>query len=125
MTDRNERLKRIRERNIETHEDVSAVIDDDIAYLLALVERYEKANESAYPTEQPLEFIEIAGQPGTRSVLKYGFTGGLTKRELFAAMAMQALIPTYVEQVKELENAASAAVEYADALLKELERETK
>lgn len=50
---------------------------------------------------------------------------GLTKRELIAAMAMQALIPTYVEQVKELENAASAAVEYADALLKELERETK
>lgn len=49
----------------------------------------------------------------------------MTIREKFAAMAMQALIPTYVGQVKELENAAGAAVEYADALLKELERETK
>lgn len=74
-----------------------------------------KANESAFPTQMWDEELKEATW----------LDGGLTKRELIAAMAMQALIPTYVEQVKELENAAGAAVEYADALLKELERETK
>lgn len=47
----------------------------------------------------------------------------LSKRELFAILAMQALIPTYVEQVNELENSASAAVQYADALIAELNKE--
>lgn len=105
-----------------------------------------KANESAYPTEQPLEFIEIAGQPGTRSVLKYGFTGGLTKRELFAAMAMQGLLSAIYSDIKMLseftrsqytpepsgfgyvngcEAVSKNAVNYADALLKELKKETK
>jgi len=91
-----------------------------------------KANESAFPRKEDC----IVG-PDQRILNEHGgvsyYPGqtylrncpGLTKRELFAAMAMQALIPTYVEQVKELENAAGAAVEYADALLKELERETK
>lgn len=69
----------------------------------------------------------VSGQPNERQRDSLGekLASDMTIREKFAAMAMQALIPTYVEQVKELENAASAAVEYADALLKELERETK
>lgn len=69
----------------------------------------------------------VSGQPKERQRDSLGekLASDMTIREKFAAMAMQALIPTYVEQVKELENAAGAAVEYADALLKELEKETK
>lgn len=43
--------------------------------------------------------------------------GGLTKRELFAAMAMQGLLAGFAE---DYEQTASAAVKQADALLKEL-----
>ncbi len=45
---------------------------------------------------------------------------GLTKRELFAAMAMQAYA---MDQIPE--KAASLAVQYADALLAELAKEKK
>lgn len=44
---------------------------------------------------------------------------GLTKRELFAAMAMQGFIASKVYG-GEVEMRASLAVKYADALLKEL-----
>ena len=48
---------------------------------------------------------------------------GLTKRELFAAMAMQALIPLHFDRGKRYdESAAADAVEYADALLLALAR---
>ena len=54
---------------------------------------------------------------------------GLTKRELFAAMAMQAIIPVLFSGVKIKdptlngeELAAAQAVAYADALLAELEK---
>jgi hypothetical protein len=53
---------------------------------------------------------------------------GLTKRELFAAMAMQAVIPVLFSGVKIKDTslngeslAAAQAVEYADALLAALE----
>lgn len=51
--------------------------------------------------------------------------GGLTKRELFAAMAMQGLCSTFTigRDQPELQTAtADSAVKYADALLAELER---
>jgi len=47
---------------------------------------------------------------------------GLTKREYFAGLAMQALIPTYVEKVQELTNVAEASTDFADALLAELNK---
>jgi len=43
---------------------------------------------------------------------------GLTKREYFAAKAMQA----FVQHTKNGKDAAKVAVEYADALLAELEK---
>lgn len=67
----------------------------------------------------------LDGLLGERVSLGEKLASDMTIREKFAAMAMQALIPTYVEQVKELENAASAAVEYADALLMELSKSAK
>lgn len=48
----------------------------------------------------------------------------LTKREYFAAMAMQALFPTVNVHTDKAE-CAEDAVEMADALIAELNRETK
>lgn len=55
-----------------------------------------------------------------------GFNRGLTKRELFAAMALQGLLSYMAPLRPEKEEQASvavAAVQYADALIAELERE--
>jgi hypothetical protein len=47
---------------------------------------------------------------------------GLTKREYFAAMAMQALVSTETADYDvKPKDAASFAVEYADCLIRELE----
>jgi len=46
-------------------------------------------------------------------------SGGLTKRELFAAMALQAVITNDHQNIG-YETGAGHAVKYADALLKEL-----
>ncbi len=59
--------------------------------------------------------------PAYPSALNTAYTRGLSKRELIAAMALQGLIArlggwTY-------ENASAKAVDYADALLKELAKE--
>jgi hypothetical protein len=52
--------------------------------------------------------------------------GGLTKRELFAAMAMQGLVTTYTIYRDNLfPTSAAAAVAYADALLAELQKEPR
>lgn len=51
------------------------------------------------------------------------FEHGLTKRELFAAMAMQGLAPAYAEGGDFHEaHVAKGAVTLADALLKELSK---
>lgn len=50
-----------------------------------------------------------------------GGTGGLTKRELFAAMAMQGLLASEVTATHE--EFAASAVEQADALLAALEKQ--
>lgn len=53
--------------------------------------------------------------------------GGLTKREYFAAMAMQGLLASRKEWVSDgrsnFEIAASLSLKYADALLAELNKE--
>lgn len=52
--------------------------------------------------------------------------GGLTKRELFAAMAMQATLSRNPGEVRfTADSVAVASIEYADALLAELEKESK
>jgi len=47
---------------------------------------------------------------------------GLTKREQFAAMAMQGILAKHGDDDYQREQIASYAVAHADALLKELER---
>jgi len=59
------------------------------------------------------------GQDGNSS--GHPETIGLTKREYFAGLAMQALVPAWVENRADDEQTAKQAVKFADALLKELE----
>ena len=68
--------------------------------------------EPVYPG-QPLE---ASGEP----IAEYYY--GITKRELFAAMAMQGMIASESESegLYRPETAATRAVKFADALLKEL-----
>lgn len=74
-----------------------------------------------HPNE-PISPVKVAGELFTDVHL------GLTKREYFAAMAMQALIPSHREvelddAVKfEYEGCAMNAVEFADALIAELSK---
>jgi hypothetical protein len=49
-----------------------------------------------------------------------GWTSGLTKREHFAAMAMQGFLANYAST--HFENCAEHAVKQADALLEELDK---
>lgn len=91
-----------------------------------------KANESAFPCKE--EFIV---GPDQRIINEHGgvsyYPGqtylrehpGLTKRELFAAMAMQGMLTTLVWSESGDQRVAQDAVKLADALLKELEKETK
>jgi hypothetical protein len=50
-------------------------------------------------------------------------TAGLTKREYFAAMAMQALITGHPGHVHSQDQGASLAISWADALIKRLNNE--
>lgn len=53
----------------------------------------------------------------------YDYTGGLTKREYFAAMAMQGMIASNPGiQIKYPEKMAKIAVNYADHLIEELNK---
>lgn len=73
-----------------------------------------RADESAFPSKQDT----------------YSAENGLTKRELFAAMAMQGMLADHTlaigygksEGDELMENTVSSAVRYADALLAELEK---
>lgn len=87
-----------------------------------------KANEPAFPeirtTETPSRFFEaVYGNVSS--------SGGLTKREYFAAMAMQSLINNPVLERRMLNQSkaeqfeamvARSAMFYADALIAELEK---
>ena len=88
-----------------------------------------KGNESAFP--------EIFSEPNNDrdGVIDVYSSGGLTKREYFAAKAMQGLSsiqvgPEFLKEIRDtnltLEGViAENAVRYADALLAELSKEVK
>ncbi len=71
--------------------------------------------------QQPVT-AHIAQMPASYEVLQHS---GLTKRELFAAMAMQGLCadPTAADLYSDMQNMAANAVEIADAFLAELAKE--
>ena len=77
-----------------------------------------KADESAFPSYE-FEVLENVG-------IKVHSGGGLTKREIFAAMALQGLLSDtriadgFSDIKKFKEHLAEASVGYADALLAEL-----
>lgn len=73
------------------------------------------ANDPAFP------FHYKDFQPNTGSEVTREQWGGLSKREYFAGLAMQAWI-TDNAKLDDCSGAASWAVGYADALLAELER---
>lgn len=76
-----------------------------------------KANEPAFPCE--VYHREDGSIDGVQTGSKQGIAIGLTKRELFAAMAMQGYLAT---KGLSPEVAARGSVRYADALLAELEK---
>lgn len=102
-------------------------------------------SESIFPSEEPTAWIVEDGFPA--KPVKFGYVGGLTKRELFAAMAMQGLLAAIysskemlIEFTKEeYSNPAAGirghitgreavsinAVSYADALIAELEKKNE
>ena len=68
------------------------------------------SNHSAFPATEYYDERPIGG------------SSGLTKRELFAAMALQGFIAANGQH--QVRDAATAAVEYADALIKALSKES-
>lgn len=91
-----------------------------------------KGNEPAYPAEVMRHYKEgvlIAGSPLAEKEGPYMHTQsrsemvsypGLTKREMFAMVAMQGILANR-ERDLDYETAAKHAVRYADELLKQLE----
>lgn len=77
---------------------------------------YENGNASAHPTPhvwaERWEMIEKIKES----------EGGLTKRELFAAMAMQGIRTTMTHMHSRYAEVADMAVDQADALLAALEK---
>jgi hypothetical protein len=53
------------------------------------------------------------------------FFHGLTKREYFAAMAMQGLLAADTDFLMKMEDTVRCAISHADALLAELETKTE
>jgi len=76
------------------------------------------ANEPAYPTKR-VERVRIGETEGGYAI--EAVHHGLTKREYFAALAMQGLLAD-PEIVGKPEQYAKDAVTFADALLAELEK---
>lgn len=68
----------------------------------------------------PMTCHDTAFDFGDLPEVRKGLTIGLSKREYFAAMAMQGII-THTTMSPDLKNAAERAVYAADALLKALE----
>ena len=79
-------------------------------------------NDLAYPkvVSSPARDRNHGPYTDTRS------TGGLTKRELFAAMAMQGLLanPDQAMVAMDEDHVAFSAMQHADALIAELNKET-
>ena len=72
-----------------------------------------------------MAFEEITERNGSGSVTKFRNHKGLTKREHFAAMAMQGLLASVgSHDVTSVSEIASDSMAYADELLKALEQES-
>lgn len=67
----------------------------------------------AMPITPRVDYMHIKDKP---------YCNGMTKREQFAAMAMQGLLAKHGDDDYQCDQIASYAVAHADALLKELER---
>jgi hypothetical protein len=82
-------------------------------------------NDSAHPVIETEHSHDWDG--GGESYSNTYSTGGLTKREYFAAMAIQGILPTLKHAVSrvEMENIASDAVDVADYLIEALNKEAK
>lgn len=85
--------------------------------------------------DRPMNPVEVSGDgegniQGMQTGNYSGWETGLTKREYFAGLAMQALISnpnikrpvsSHIDDGKESSDFSKVAIEYADSLLKELE----
>ena len=79
-------------------------------------------NEPAMPLTGNA-YEDFAGYDGTKNTSYNPQCQGLTKREQFAAMAMQGLISSWgAHDVTDCDEIASDAVMMADALLSQLEK---
>lgn len=74
----------------------------------------ENKNRPAFPTGRSIKF----DFPDIISIPNHG----ITKRELFAAMAMQGILANPHQEVVNIKNIARASVEQADDLLRELDK---
>ncbi|MGZ3686652.1 MAG: hypothetical protein ACXWPM_00715 [Bdellovibrionota bacterium] len=88
----------------------------------------EKVNADANGRREAFPVIEKIEQYDSKKddyVAAWVPMGGLTKRELFAAMAMQGIVTNdHVDGVGDPERHAKLAVHHADALLAELAKES-
>jgi len=73
-----------------------------------------KANDPINP------LTEIIEKNGLQTVVEFN---GLTKREYFAAMAMQGLLASAKDIIYPIIRVAKDAVDYADALIDELNKD--
>lgn len=73
----------------------------------------DNGNESAFPGQE----LDGSGMPRT------GLQWGLTKREYFAAKAMQGILAGDMDSVLKPKHVAISSAQYADALLAELAKE--
>ena len=78
---------------------------------------------SAFPNSNEKIRVERPKKRGAGVVEAWTYPTGLTKRELFAAMAMHGFAMQYSSYARgEASECAKNAVEFADALLKELSK---
>ena len=73
-------------------------------------------------SDQPINAMPYQNQDGS---IQHDVYFGLTKREYFAAMAMQGLLSADKDFMMKIEDTVRCAVSHADALLKELETKTE
>ena len=94
----------------------------------------KNADKPIYPTlmqqvgDNEFEPTNLHPKSQHRFVPEYSImTGGLTKREYFAGLAMQGLISSFTEKASyggwgtEIEETIKCAIDYAEELLKQLE----
>jgi hypothetical protein len=106
-----------------SHCDHGTPLTEDCGKCREIVDRQREMCAMAYggdlPIHPQLERTEtMEGEPGTARVTQYFYARGLTKREVYAAMAMQGLLAD--NSTDTAATTAKRAVAFADALLKEL-----